>query len=198
VFFFSDHYRDKPIFTSYVTIYVLKSFPSEIFICEDPQEKFEFNKFLPVQKIYYFFERDFLSNDIQSKNRQHCGSPNILRTIKNAVFTGNLTFKPLFVSLLSYELNNLYFDNEGHLFESTVRFDSFIEQMSHDDINIVIMNNCQLKIMLSFNTNSQIINISHNNWKAFTNSPVHHIPRNVWYRLLHKNYPLEPICTETS
>ncbi|EIE92281.1 hypothetical protein RO3G_17088 [Rhizopus delemar RA 99-880] len=40
--------------------------------------------------------------------------------------------------------------------------------------------------MFSFNPNSQITNISPNNWKAFINSPMHHIPRNVWYRLLHK------------
>ncbi|KAG0933367.1 hypothetical protein G6F57_009747 [Rhizopus arrhizus] len=40
--------------------------------------------------------------------------------------------------------------------------------------------------MFSFNSNSQITNISHNNWKAFISSPMPHIPRNVWYRLLHK------------
>ncbi|EIE91219.1 hypothetical protein RO3G_15930 [Rhizopus delemar RA 99-880] len=52
-------------------------------ICEeDPQEKFKFSKFLRAQKAYHFFRRDFLSNGIQFKNRQHCDSPNILQKIK--------------------------------------------------------------------------------------------------------------------
>ncbi|KAG0915669.1 hypothetical protein G6F33_003124 [Rhizopus arrhizus] len=153
---------------------------------EDPQENFKFSKFLQTQKAYHFFERDFLSNGLQFKNRQHCGSPNLLQKIKNAVLTGNLTFKPYFASLLSAEQHDLEFDNEGNPTEPNINFDPFIQQMSYDDINITALKNRQLKTMFSFNSNSQITNISHNNWKAFISSPMHHIPRNVWYRLLHK------------
>ncbi|KAG1512090.1 hypothetical protein G6F52_010493 [Rhizopus delemar] len=84
-------------------------------ICEeDPQGNFKFSKFLQAQKAYHFFEQDFLLNGIQFKNRQHCGSPNILQKIKYAVLTGNLTFKPYFASLLSTEQHNLELDNEDH------------------------------------------------------------------------------------
>jgi hypothetical protein len=93
-------------------------------ICEeDPQENFKFSKFLQTQKTYHFFERDFLSNGIQFKNRQHCGSPNLLQKIKNAVLTGNLTFKSYFASLLSAEQQDLEFDNEGNPIESSINFD---------------------------------------------------------------------------
>ncbi|KAG1607039.1 hypothetical protein G6F46_012583 [Rhizopus delemar] len=156
-------------------------------ICEeDPQEKFKFSKFLQAQKAYHFFEHDFLSNGIQFKSRQHCGSPNILQKIKNAVLTGNLIFKPYFASLLSAEQQDLELDNEEHPTEPNINFDPFIQQMSYEDINITALKNRQLKTMFSFNSNSQITNISHNNWEAFISSPMHHIPRNVWYRLLHK------------
>jgi hypothetical protein len=156
-------------------------------ICEeDPQENFKFSKLLQTQKAYHFFERDFLSNGIQFKNRQHCDSPNLLQKIKNAVLTGNFTFKSYFASLLSTEQHDLEFDNEGHPTESSINFDPFIQQMSYGDINITTLKNRQLKTMLSFNSNSQITNISHSNWKAFISSPMHHISRNVWYRLLHK------------
>ncbi|EIE89817.1 hypothetical protein RO3G_14528 [Rhizopus delemar RA 99-880] len=156
-------------------------------ICEeDPQEKFKFRKFLQAQKAYHFFEQDFLSNGIQFKSRQHCGSPNILQKIKNAILTGNLTFKPYFASLLSAEQHGLELDNEEHPTESNINFDSFIQQMNYEDINITTLKNRQLKTMFSFNSNSQITNISHNNWKAFIRSPMHHIPRNVWYRPLHE------------
>ncbi|EIE78293.1 hypothetical protein G6F46_009290 [Rhizopus delemar] len=153
-------------------------------ICEeDPQEKFKFSMFLQAQKAYHFFERDFLSNGIQFKNGQHCGSPNILQKIKNAVLTGNLIFKPYFASLLSAEQHDLEFDNEDHPTESNTNFDPFIQHMSYEDINITALKNHQLKTMLSFNSNSHIINLSHNSWKAFINSPMLRIPRNVWYRL---------------
>ncbi|KAG0785187.1 hypothetical protein G6F22_008045 [Rhizopus arrhizus] len=156
-------------------------------ICEeDPQENFKFSKFLQTQKAYHFFERDFLSNGIQFKSRQHCGPRNLLQKIKNAVLTGNLIFKSYFASLLSAEQHDLEFDNEDHPIESSIKFDPFIQQMSYGDINITALKNRQLKTMFSFNSNSQITNISHNNWKAFISSPMHHIPRNVWYRLLHK------------
>ncbi|KAG1041106.1 hypothetical protein G6F43_012167 [Rhizopus delemar] len=156
-------------------------------ICEEgPQEKFKFNKFLQAQKAYHFFERDFLSNGIQFKNSQDCGSLNILQKIKNAVLTGNLTFKPYFASLLSAEQQDLELDNEDHSAESNIKFDPFIQQMSYEYTNITALKNRQLTTMFSFNSNSQIINISHNNWKAFIRSPMHHLPRNVWYRLLHK------------
>ncbi|KAG1459651.1 hypothetical protein G6F46_011870 [Rhizopus delemar] len=105
---------------------------------------------------------------------------------KNAVLTVNLTFKPYFASLLSAEQHDLEFDNEDHPTESNINFDPFIQQMSYEDINITALKNRQLKTMFSFNSNSQIINISRNNWKAFISSPMHPIPRNVWYRLLHK------------
>ncbi|EIE91397.1 hypothetical protein RO3G_16108 [Rhizopus delemar RA 99-880] len=156
-------------------------------ICEeDPQEKFKFSKFLQAQKAYHFFEQDFLSNGIQFKSRQHYGSPNILQKIKNAVLTGNLIFKPYFASLLSAEQQDLELDNEEHPTEPNINFDPFIQQMSYEDINITALKNRQLKTMFSFNSNSQITNISPNNWKAFISSPMHHIPRNVWYRLRHK------------
>ncbi|KAG1623483.1 hypothetical protein G6F45_010931 [Rhizopus arrhizus] len=158
-------------------------------ICEeDPQEKFKFSKFRQAQKAYHFFERDFLSNGIQFKNRQYCGSPNILqkKKIKNAVLTGNLAFKPYFASLLSAEQHDLELDNEDHPIESNINFDPFIQQKSYEDINITALKSRQLKAMSSFNSTSQIINISPNNWKAFISSPMHHIPRIVWYRLLHK------------
>ncbi|KAG1577598.1 hypothetical protein G6F48_012568 [Rhizopus delemar] len=154
-------------------------------ICEeDPQEKFKFSKFLQAQKAYHFFEQDFLSNGIQFKSRQHCGSPNILQKIKNAVLTGNLIFKPYFASLLSAEQQDLELDNEEHPTEPNINFDPFIQQMSYEDINITTLKNRQLKTMFRFNSNTQITNISHNNWKAFISSPMYHIPRNVWYRLL--------------
>jgi hypothetical protein len=37
--------------------------------------------------------------------------------------------------------------------------------------------------VLSFNPNSQITNLSNINWEAFISSPMHHIPKNVWYSL---------------
>ncbi|KAG1136587.1 hypothetical protein G6F37_011841 [Rhizopus arrhizus] len=133
-------------------------------ICEeDPQEKFKFSKFLQAQKAYHFFERDFLSNGLQFKNRQHCGSPNLLQKIKNAVLTGNLTFKSYFASLLSAEQHDLEFNNEGNPIESSINFDPFIQHMSYDDINITALKNRQLKTIFSFNSNSQITNINHNN-----------------------------------
>ncbi|KAG0980624.1 hypothetical protein G6F29_007682 [Rhizopus arrhizus] len=93
-------------------------------ICEeDPQENFNFSKFLQTQKEYHFFERDFLSNGIQFKNRQHCGSPNLLQKIKNAVLTGNLTFKSYFASLLSAKQQDLEFNNEVNPIESSINFD---------------------------------------------------------------------------
>ncbi|KAG0864261.1 hypothetical protein G6F16_011161 [Rhizopus arrhizus] len=90
---------------------------------EDPQENFKFSKFLQTQKAYHFFERDFLSNGIQFKNRQHCGSPNLLQKIKNAVLTGNLTFKSYFASLLSAKQQDLEFNNEVNPIESSINFD---------------------------------------------------------------------------
>jgi hypothetical protein len=100
------------------------------------------------------------------------------KKIKNTVFTRNLTFKPFYASLLSAGPNDFEFDNEDHPIESTIKFGSFIQKMSYGDINITALKNCQLKTMFSFNTNSQITDISHNNWKAFISSPMHHIPRN--------------------
>jgi hypothetical protein len=124
-------------------------------ICEeDSQEKFKFSKFLQAQKAHHFFERDFLSNGIQFKNRQHCDSPNLLQKIKNALLTGNLNFKPYFASLLSAEQHDLEFDNEDHPTESNTNFDSFIQQMSYEDINITALKNRQLKTMFSFNSNT--------------------------------------------
>jgi hypothetical protein len=122
---------------------------------EDPQENFKFSKFLQTQKAYHFFERDFLSNGLQFKNRQHCDSPNLLQKIKNAVLTGNLTFKSYFASLLSAEQQDLEFDNGSNPIESSINFDPFIQQMSYDDINITALKNRQLKTMFSFNSNSQ-------------------------------------------
>jgi hypothetical protein len=112
--------------------------------------------------------------------------PIFYKKIKNDVLTGNLIFKPYFASLLSAEQQDLELDNEEHPTEPNINFDPFIQQMSYEDINITALKNRQLKTMFSFNSNSQITNISHNNWKAFISSPMHHIPRNVWYRLLHK------------
>ena len=100
---------------------------------------------------------------MQFKNRQHYDSPNILQKIKNAIFTGNLTFKQFFASLLSAEPNDLDFDDEGNPIKSSINFDLFIQLMSYDDINITAMKNHQLKTILSFNSNSQITNISYNN-----------------------------------
>ncbi|KAG1453854.1 hypothetical protein G6F55_007920 [Rhizopus delemar] len=130
--------------------------PFKVICEEDSQEKFKFSKFLQAQKACHFFERDFLSNGIQFKNRQHCGSPNILQKIKNAVLTGNLTFKPYFASLLSAEQQDLELDNEDHPTEPNIKFDPFIQQMSYEDINIAALKNRQLKTMFNFNSNSQI------------------------------------------
>ncbi|KAG1543416.1 hypothetical protein G6F49_011353 [Rhizopus delemar] len=94
--------------------------------------------------------------------------------------------QPYFASLLSAEQQDLELDNEEHPTEANISFDPFIQQMSYEDINITALKNRQLKTMFSFNSNSQITNISHNNWKDFISTPMHHIPRNVWYRLLHK------------
>jgi hypothetical protein len=82
---------------------------------------------------------------------------------KNAIFTGNLTFKPFFASLLLAEPNDLDFDDEGNPIESSINFDPFIQLMSYDDINITAMKNRQLKTIFTFNSNSQITNISYNN-----------------------------------
>ncbi|EIE89377.1 hypothetical protein RO3G_14088 [Rhizopus delemar RA 99-880] len=89
-----------------------------------------------------------------------------------------------FASLLSAEQHELEFENEDHPTESNINFDPCIRQMRYDDINITALKNRQLKTMFRFNSNSQITNISHNNCKAFISSPMYHIPRNVWYRLL--------------
>lgn len=65
-------------------------------------------------------------------------------------------FKMLFASSLSSELNDLDFNSEVHPIESTINFDTFIQQMSYDDNIITARKNCQLKSMFNFNTNSQI------------------------------------------
>ncbi|KAG1049710.1 hypothetical protein G6F43_007979 [Rhizopus delemar] len=149
-------------------------------ICEeDPQEKFKFSMFLQAQKAYHFFERDFLSNGIQFKTDNIVALPMFYKKTKNAVLTGNLTFKPYFASLLSAEQHDLEFDNEDHPTESNINFDPFIQRMSYEDINITALKNRQLKTMFSFNSNSHIINLSHNSWKTFINSPMLRIPRNV-------------------
>ncbi|KAG1630255.1 hypothetical protein G6F44_011393 [Rhizopus delemar] len=88
--------------------------------------------------------------------------------------------------LSNAEQHDLELDNEDHPIESNINFDPFIQQKSYEDINITALKSRQLKAMSSFNSTSQIINISPNNWKAFISSPMHHIPRIVWYRLLHK------------
>ncbi|KAG1053956.1 hypothetical protein G6F43_004009 [Rhizopus delemar] len=105
---------------------------------------------------------------------------------KCVFLNGNITFKPFFISLQSSKSIGLDFDNEDRPTESSINFDPFIEQTNHDDINITALKNRQLKTMFSFNANSQITNICHNNWKAFISSPKHTIPRNAWYRLLHR------------
>jgi hypothetical protein len=54
---------------------------------------------------------------------------------------GNLTFKPFFASLLSFEPNDLEFDIEDRPLESSIKFDTFIVQMNYDNINITTVKN---------------------------------------------------------
>lgn|SRR6478735_11956124 len=58
--------------------------------------------------------------------------------------------------------------------------------MCHDDISATVMKNHQPNTMFNFNSNSQITNINNTNQKAFISSPIHLIPRNIWYGLFHK------------
>lgn len=69
---------------------------------------------------------------------------------KCVFLNGNITFKPFFISLQPSKSIGLDFDNEDRPTESSINFDSFIEQTNHDDINITATKKSSIKDNVQF------------------------------------------------
>lgn len=150
----------------------------EIFevVDKDGSMNYLHNDSIKQSKTQNFLQINYKTKKLGFKERKNCRNPNVMNRIKKAVDNDQIIFKQFI------DKDNVSGNINFHPFVDKMKYQNLhMLQLQNRGCRFIVMDMMHMKVGHHFNNN-----ITKTKWKSFYQQNMHFSPRNLWYRMIHK------------